>query len=679
MENTMNHPGMPRLGWHFDFHSHKDIRINDDPDTDGFAKTLAENGVEEIITFAKGHGGFAYYPSEVGTIHPRMKGDAFGDIVASCKKEGLEVLAYVSFGIDGEAGRLHYDWLRMDTPGKPHFITEDWFSYVCPFTGYMDDLMLPMIAEIVKDYPVDGFFFDTMSALNTCYCESCCSDFRKLHGRELPADSDSADWGLYGQFRRERGYRMIERLCSYAEKLKPGLKIGFNQLGTPYFPEPMPKGLTCVTLDFTTALPQSLQGSLCAAFGSTSDKPCDTMLTIFNQGWEDWTPRSLGALELTSAAIWAHGSRPYLGTRTHPENRLTKVSEKAIAHMGGVQEEMAAHYPDAGATSAPDLLLLHGPESMYGPGMGEFARNKDGVIPLRGAHGLLVDCGCNFGVVAEAFLAGHLANAPLVILPEMPAISSETDVLLRDYVNGGGSVLITGRLPLCDGTPISWAGVSVDDAPWQDHIYVPDWDGDSPEESVLIRGDFHNLSMEGAEAVCHAIQPYDCTHGVHFGWGIAPPAREISQNTALTQHRVRNGTVWYLEPNLFSNYAEQANWTQIAWCRALLEQIQSGPLVRVICPSAGMEPVAHSCKNTTWVFLINHGAERIAGSGNWARSLGPVPRVEMTVQLTPPEGRRVERVMLHGQEMQWASNKDGTVSVDISMEHYWRMLRVDWT
>lgn len=120
-------PNMRPMGWHFDLHSHKNIRINHDPDVGGMARTLRECGVEEIITFAKGHVGFAYYPTRVGTVHPRMKGDAFGDIVAACKAEGIRVLAYVSFGVDGEAGRRHADWVQMRAPGVPDFFSEDWF------------------------------------------------------------------------------------------------------------------------------------------------------------------------------------------------------------------------------------------------------------------------------------------------------------------------------------------------------------------------------------------------------------------------------------------------------------------------------------------------------------------------------------------------------------------------
>jgi len=670
-------PNMPRMGWHFDFHSHKDIRINHNPDVATFARTLSGSGVAEIITFAKGHHGFAYYPSDVGTVHPKMKGDAFGDIVAACKAEGIDVLAYISFGIDGEAGRQHPDWLRMDAPDKPHFLTEDWFSYVCPFTSYMDELVLPMLAEIVEAYPVDGFFFDTMGALNTCYCSSCRNEFTRLYGRDIPANSEDEDWGLYGRFRRDRGYRMIERLCRFIEQAKAGLKIGFNHLGTQYFPDPVPEGLTCITLDFSTAGLQAAQGSLCAAFGSTSDKPSDVMVTIFNQGWGDWSPRTLGVIELSSAAIWARGARPYLGDRTHPENRLTSISSKAMAHMADVQKEMVRHYPAEDAQASPDILLLHGPRTMYGPNIEEFAGGSSGVLPLRGAHQLLIDAGCNLGAVAEAFLKNHLHRARLVVLPEMRAIEPDTERLLRGYVERGGSVLIVGKLPVCDGRELEWAGVARKDAPWQDHIYLPAWRNASLEDSVLVRGDFHEVTLKGAEMILPAIQPYDCRHGLRFGWGIAPPADQASEHPVLTKHSLGQGYVWYLEAGVFSDYVERGNWTQIDWMRGLLAEVLPNPLVRVETAGGAMEPVAHSNDATTWVFLIHHGAERVVGDGSWARVLGPVPTVPLKLELRDPAGRSPASVTLQGLDVPWRVIGD-VVEIATNMDRLWSVLRVDW-
>jgi len=669
---------MPGMAWHFDFHGHKNVRVNQDPDVEGFARTLHECGVEEIITFAKGHTGFAYYPTRVGTVHPRMKGDAFGDIVAACKTEGLSVLAYISFGVDGEAGRGHADWIQMRTPGVPDFFSEDWFVNVCPFTPYLDELMLPMIAEVVDSYPmIDGFFFDTMSALRVCHCSACQREFQDTHGLSIPLQSTDAHWGLYGQFRRERGWKMIQRVSGFIEGCKPGLKIGFNHIGTPNTPEAVPEGVTCLTLDFTTSGPQSLQASLCAAFGSTANVPSDVMNTIFNQGWADWSPRPHAILEQTCAAIWARRSRPYLGDRTHPANRLTPISIKAMKHLAEVQDEMAACYPANDSCLRPDILVLHGPGTMYGADYAEFDNGKSGLNPLKGAHRLLLDAGANFSLVAEAYLESHVATVPVAVLPEMRAISPQTDTLLRAFVEGGGNLLIVGNLPLSERGPLDWAGIRRDGKPWQDHIYLPVLNNSTNVESVLVRGDFHHVHTDSAEVIAYSFAPYDCEHGIRFGQGIAPPADAPSDWPALTRRALGAGAIWYLEANIFSDYNDHGNWTQIAWFRDLVAQLVRDPVAKISSDGGGVEVVAHGNGESTWAFLVHHGGEQLTGESGWARTLAPLPSRAVEIMIRDPLGREPGVVSLLGQAIPWEL-KDGEVTIKLVLDRIWSLVRVDW-
>ncbi|MFZ4695046.1 MAG: hypothetical protein ACOYMV_07970, partial [Verrucomicrobiia bacterium] len=109
--------GRLRLGWHFDLHTPDGVPVNRRPDAEGIAAALAEAGAEELITFAKCHYGHAYYPTRVGTRHPRMRGDPFGSILRACRARGIRVLAYVSFGIDGEAGERHPEWCKVRPDG----------------------------------------------------------------------------------------------------------------------------------------------------------------------------------------------------------------------------------------------------------------------------------------------------------------------------------------------------------------------------------------------------------------------------------------------------------------------------------------------------------------------------------------------------------------------------------
>ena len=533
--------------------------------------------------------------------------------------------------------------------------------------------MLPMIEEIIDAYLIDGFWFDTMGAMGVCYCDWCKREFREAHDLEIPREPDDPNWGAYSRFRHARGERLVGDVGKFIRQRKPAAKVGFNQLGTVRHPERMPEGITCLTLDFTTSGPQSRQASLCSAYGSTADRPADIMSTIFNQGWGDWTPRPFASLEQEAVAVWARKCRPYLGDRLHPENRLDSISVRALRFMSDVQDRVAAEHPDEDSKLVPDVLLLHGPCAMYGDDLRDFAIHRDGLLPLVGAHRLLLDAGANFAVVAEDFLADYVTESKLVVLPQMPAIDTGTADLLKEYVQNGGRVLAVGCVPM------DWCGVSRDAAPWQDHIYLPFWTAPDDQSPVLVRGDFHRLALDGAATVLPAIRPYDCDHGVRFGWGIGPASVEPSELAALTRLKLGAGAVWYLEAPIFTDYEENANWTQIAWARDLLEQIVPEPTARVVSEAGTVEIVAHANASTTWAFLINHGGEQLCGSPGkaWARTFAPVPPYPIRVEIRDASGRTPATVTAVGEPVPF-SVADGTVEMDLTMDTIWRVLRVDW-
>lgn len=671
---------MLEFSWHFDFHCHKNIRINHNPDVAAMARTLRKCGVREVISFAKGHDGFAYYPTRVSTVHPRMIGDAFGEVVKACKAEDISVLAYVSFGIDGEAGRKHPEWVQVGAKGP--VLTDDWFIELCPFTPYLDELVLPMIEEIVATYPVDGFFFDTMNAMALCYCKRCRRMFRERHGFRIPERPDDPNLGLYGQFRHERAIAMIENIGRFINERKPGAKVGFNQIGSIRYPERLPGVINCLTMDLSDCGAQSLQASLCAAYGSTVDRPSDVMNTIFNQGWGDWSPRPLVMLEQEAAAVWARKCRLYIGDRLRPENRLDPISVRAMQYLATVRSRLAEEYPAETSRLVPDFLVLNAPLAIYGEDMCHFASWSPGEAPLRlapleGAHHLLLDAGANFAIVAECHLENHLNGCKCIVLPEVEAIAASTETVLRKHVEAGGKLFVAGRIPNVNGKPLGWLGVSRHDKPWQDHIYLPAWAESDDQTPVLVRGAFHKLDMAAGELVLPAIRPYDCDYGMRFGWGIGPASDEPSEFAALTRCRAGKGEIWYLEAAVFSDYAAHANWTQIAWLRGLLERVAPDFAARVMSPSGTVEVVAHADEKTTWAFLVNHGGEQVHGVRQWARAFQPLPPFPVELQIRDAEGRAPRRVSVNGGALPWRMNRD-VVLVQLTMNDIWRIVRVDW-
>lgn len=666
---------MQRLAWSFDFHAHKTVRIGHNPDAPGIARVLAAGGVEEIITFCKCHNGFSYYPTRVGTPHPRMKGDPFGSVLKACRAKGIRVLAYVSFGIDGEAGRRHRNWIQMFEPGKRPY-SPDHFISVCPFSPYLDKKLLPEVGEIIARYQPAGFVFDTMAALHICYCPSCRRAFRQAAKREIPIKAEDDGWAEYGQFRHDRSLAMIKRVSDFITARLPGAAVGFNQIGSPPYPEEMPEGVSRLPVDFPTFGPQSLHASLHANYGSTASVPSDTMPTRFTQGWGDWSPSPASALEAVAMPVLAHGVRLYMGDRLHPANRLSRGTAAAVRTISSLWKEIKRQGPAEGAKRDPSVLLLHGPSAVYGADMSQFGVNeRDRLHTLEGAHRLLLDAGADFSIVAETYLENWLDPRRLLVVPEMPALETATNNRLERFLENGGRVLVVGQIPRVNGRPVSWVGVTESAKPWQDHIYLPAWQkGTDP---VLVRGDCSWVNVNRAQKILPAIPPYDLRYGVRFGWGIGPAAERPAKSVLLSVTQVGKGKVWHLVCPIFSDYIIGINYPQMQWFTRLLARLQPSPSSGLTSEFGNVETITWRDGRTAWVYLINHGGEQFSTVGHtpWRRTIGPLPPLAVTLRV---RGGRAAAVHDAGRRLRFRQ-AGGEIQVPVTMGNRWRVIRVDWS
>jgi len=666
---------MKRLAWHFDFHSCASVRIGHHPDVDGMADALAAAHVEEIITFAKCHTGFTYYPSMVGTVHPRMKGDPFGDVLRACRARNIKVLAYVSFGIDGEAARRHPGWARYHAPGECG-MNKDHFIGVCPFTPYMSELFLPQVREIIEIYRPDGFFFDTMSAFGVCYCDVCRQAFRDARDLDIPERPGDTHWGEYGRFRHDRAFGMLEQIGAFITDLLPEAIIGFNQIGSPPYPEKMPATIRRLTLDFATYGPQSRQASLCANYGSTAPLPSDIMPTRFNQGWGDWSAASRSSLEQVAAPVLAFGERLFMGDRLHPANRIAKGTGDALEYLSELWESMHAEMPPEGTARQPDAILLHSPSMVYGRDMESFAvNNRLNLRPLDGAHRMLIDAGFNFAIVAEDYLDDWLQENRFLVLPELPGLSVETNRRIEEFLETGGRILVVGTVPRVEGKPVAWLGVEEETTPWQDHLYLPsNRDSDDP---VLVRGTCFRVAVSGAETLLNAIPPYDLRFGDRMGWGINPPADAPSDSVVLSRNHVGKGAACYLACALFTDYATGINFRQKQWLETSLAEMAPPRQQRLTSPYGSVELIPYACDKIWWSVLLNHGGEELGSTPPWPRTVGPQPPYPVTLELTHPETRRPAAVLCNGHACDWSQAGD-SVQVKLIMDSLWKVVRVEW-
>jgi hypothetical protein len=140
----------------------------------------------------------AYYPTRI-SLHYSSKylgdRDCFGELVAGCRKLGMNVVART----DPHAAHqgiydAHPDWIAVTADGKKrkHWADpERWVT--CGLGPYNFEFMTEVTREIVSMYNVDGIFSNRWDGSGMCYCEHCQRNFRKFSGLDLPRTTNPQD------------------------------------------------------------------------------------------------------------------------------------------------------------------------------------------------------------------------------------------------------------------------------------------------------------------------------------------------------------------------------------------------------------------------------------------------------------------------------------------------------
>ena len=133
----------------------------------------------------------AFYPTTI-PLHYRSKflgnGDTFGEMLAGCRKLGMNVIARVDpHAAHQNVYDAHPDWIAVEANGQPrrHWAMPSlWVT--CALGPYNFELMTSVIGEITTLYEVDGIFANRWSGSGMCYCEHCRRSFQEFSGLELP-------------------------------------------------------------------------------------------------------------------------------------------------------------------------------------------------------------------------------------------------------------------------------------------------------------------------------------------------------------------------------------------------------------------------------------------------------------------------------------------------------------
>lgn len=432
---TNRRPGA--RGIHLDFHNAPSLPdIGRDFDAQEFANTVTAANVDSVTLFAKCHHGLSYYPTEVGRMHPSLDWDLLGAQIDALHSVGVRTPIYMSVGWDEAMADRHPEWRQVDRNGrmvgKGPLDVDGWrmLDLASPYADYV----LDQTEEVLRRYrPVDGIFFDIVRQEP----EAGFSRWRLEAQRATGVDeSDLAAVAAFSQ-RVEREF--MRRAYTLVKQHSQEATVFFNSRLRP------DRDPTAGTRDelawFTHIEIESLPSvqwdyhhyPLFSAYFQTLGLPVLGMTGIFHKSWADFGGlKPEAALEYECARMLATGASCYVGDQLHPRGTLDAAAYDRIGAVYGRVRELEPWVEHTEAVPEIGVLLAESglPSSPVGRDIDE------------GAMRMLMEQHRSYQFVDRD---ADLTGCRVLVAPDDVPFDAKLARKVRDYLEGGGALLASGR------------------------------------------------------------------------------------------------------------------------------------------------------------------------------------------------------------------------------------------
>lgn len=461
------------LKWGMNFHWHPWEPVAQAYEPGLFAEQFRQGGIRVVSLEAKCALGWSYYPTAYGVVHPKLSQpdgavlDYFGDRTRVVTENNGQVIAYYCVGMEGPLFHDHPDW-RWHTAASwdqaqgefrlpPH--AENTWELTSLFSPYVDEVLLPQLAEIVERYPVSVMWLDIYYADrgHPDYNPHARKQFRTEMGRELLPLAQDPDLPATMAYFRRAGRRVRRRIVDAiheaGRRVGRDVQVAINWLHSGVRP-PIRAMDEPVDIDLLSCdVVQEMCGNvyelgLQARFFASLGLPSDVTSTNF-RWWGEWDMKPPDVLKREAAITLANGSTYYIYECAYSHGRFEPGRIERLRRLADWVEERGQVFRRTGKARAAqpcaDVTLLVSSQSYASTPHEHWLR--EGFESLEGASRLLQSSACSYCVCDEAGLAGCLALSRLVVLPHVFTIDEASAALICSWVEGGGKLLVAGPMP----------------------------------------------------------------------------------------------------------------------------------------------------------------------------------------------------------------------------------------
>jgi len=397
----------------------------------------------------------AYYPTQI-PLHHRSAwledSDSFGYLVRGCRKMKMAVIARTDpHAAWSNVYQSHPDWIAVDSKGQKrrHWSNPElWVT--CALGPYNFEFMTQVHKEIMKLYQVDGIFSNRWAGHGTCYCEHCIRNFKSFSGMNLPRTSKRQD-PAYRKY-QEWQIRRLKKLWFLWDRIIREVKPTSR-----YIPNGFPdKTVTGALSDIFFTDHQARRGFIPPWSNGKRAKELRATMGmkpiggIFSIGLEERYRWKDSVQSEAETRIWvaegiANNMRPWFVkfSGTLYDRRWLKVVEKIY------QWHYRSEAYLRNVTPLARVAMVYSEQTDRYYGGQRWQEQSDG--HELGMYHALIEARIPFEMVNDRLLdAEHLKPFRLLILPNIAALSEAQCEKIRQYVQGGGSLVATFETSLYD-------------------------------------------------------------------------------------------------------------------------------------------------------------------------------------------------------------------------------------
>ncbi|MDR0416849.1 MAG: alpha-L-fucosidase [Propionibacteriaceae bacterium] len=441
---------------HLDFHNSDAITsIGDQFDPAEFAETMARAHVTSVNVFAKCLHGFSYYPTEVGTTHPGLCFDLFGQQVAALRARSIKAVAYVSVLWDDLSAKLHPEWVAADRNGRllvrPALSDESAIDHglgwsVLDLASDYPDYVVAQVEEISQRYEPDGFWFDIVPIIPN-YSPA---GVARMQDAGIDVSNSNAVRDYYLEVRD----RFIERIAAAVRRRLPGASIAYNQTTDGWLARTIPgQGQVDIESLPTDGSWGYLHYPVMARYARTFGLPVVGMTGRFHRSWSDFGGlKTADQLTYEVGTILSGGGAPSIGDQLDPSGQLAPAVYQAVGAVFDHARKLEPWLADS--TPVSEAAVVAQWERTPADAGRETLAPSDGVS---GAAQLLLEQAVQFDVMdAERLQPGRYR---LLVVPDDATLGPAALEALAECRQAGATLLTAGQaLPDLPGSPARLAG-----------------------------------------------------------------------------------------------------------------------------------------------------------------------------------------------------------------------------